>query len=229
MNAQEERLVKNIALKLYRQYCPRGESGVFTKEDLFHYGIIGFLKAKKDYEEKKGVPFNAYAAIRINGEIMDALRKSPQVRLPQQKRSKVKQLEQAKKDLLDKGITPDPDAVCQKLGWDAKDVLETESLLSSVISMDDNMGAFNLIYLKSKNSIEEKVFNKDLALAIQRCMEQIDDDTDRLVFVARDLEEMTLSQVGIRFGFSIEKARQKHISAKESMKSCLEKNDWNLI
>ena len=229
MNIQEERLVKNIALKLYRQYCPRGESGGFTKEDLLHYGIIGFLKAKKGYEEKKGVPFNAYAAIRINGEIMDALRKSPLVRLPQQKRSKVKQLERAKKDLLDKGITPDPDAVSKKLGWDAKEVLKTESLSSSVTSIDDNMGAINLIYLKSNESIEKKVFNKDLALAIQKCMEQIDDDTDRLVFVARDLKDMTLKQVGIRFGFSIEKARQKHISAKESMKSCLEKNDWNLI
>ena len=229
MNAQEERLVKNIALKLYRQYCPRGESGVFTKEDLFHYGIIGFLKAKKDYEEKKGVPFNAYAAIRINGEIMDALRKSPLIRLPQQKRSRVKQLAQSKKDLLDKGIAPDPDAVSKRLGWGAKEVLETETLSSSVTSIDDNMGTINLIYLKSNESIEKKVFNKDLALAIQRCMEQIDDDTDRLVFVARDLEEMTLSQVGIRFGFSIEKARQKHIRAKESMKSCLEKNDWDLI
>jgi RNA polymerase sigma factor FliA len=228
LNVKEEKLVKNIALKLYRKYCPRKESGVFTTEDLFHYGIIGFLKAKKGYKEKKGVPFNAYAAIRINGEIMDALRKSPLIRLPQQKRSKVKQLEQAKKDLLSRGIAPDPDAVSQELGWDKEQVLKTESLLSSLVSIDDNHSMGNLIFLQSKELIEQKVLNKDLAQMIQRCMEQIDDDIDRLIFVARDLEDMSLKQVGMRFGFSIEKARQKHISAKESMKSCLERNDWDL-
>ncbi len=228
MKAEEERLVKKIAFKLYRRYCPKGEKGVFTIEDLFHYGIIGLLKAKKNFKEKKGVPFNAYAAIRINGEIMDAVRKSPLIRLPQAKSSRIKQLEQARKALLDKGIAPDSEAVEQKLGWDNEEVLKTERLSSRVISADANPGTSRRVDLSSTDTIEKNVLNKDLAQTIQHCLKQIDDDTDRLVFMARQLEEMTLKAVGERFGFSIEKARQKQINAKQSMKSCLEKNGWDL-
>lgn len=228
MNKEEEKRVKAIAFKLFYKYCPMGEKGSVSVEDLFHYGIIGLLKAKKDFNEKKGVPFLAYAAIRINGEIMDALRKSPLIRVPQEKRDWVKQLEKAKKDLLSKGITPDPDAAARELGWSAKKVLTTETLSTAAVSVDEDQENSNLIQLKSEKTLESQILNKDLAIIIKKCMELIEDASDRLVFVARDFKEMTLKQVGKSFGFSIEKARQKHIRAKESMKSCLEKNGWDL-
>ena len=228
MDKKEEKLVKGIAFKLFYKYCPMGEKGVVSVQDLFHYGVIGLLKAKKDFKAEKKVPFNAYAAIRVSGEIMDALRKSPLVRLPQEKRGKVKQLEKAKKALFDRGITPDPDTIASELGWSDREILKTENLSTSIVSVDNNQENNNLIQLKSGKTLESEILNKDLAIIIQKCMEMIDNASDRLVFVARDLEDMTLKQVGIRFGFSIEKARQKHIRAKESMKSCLEKNDWDL-
>lgn len=228
LTEENERLVKKIAFKLYRIYCPKGEMGVFTVEDLFHYGIIGLLKAKKGFKKEKGVPFDAYADIRINGEIMDAIRKSPIIRLPHAKRKKAKQLEQARKALLDKNIPPDPETVAQKLGWTDEEVLKTESLSSHVISADANPGTSNWFDLRSTDTIEEKVLNKDFAHTFKQCLDQIDDDTERLVFMARQLEEMTLKMVGERLGFSIEKARQKQINAQQSMKSCLEKKGWDL-
>ncbi len=205
-----------------------GEKGVVSVQDLFHYGIIGLLKARKNFKAEKKVPFNVYATFRISGEIMDALRKSPLIRLPQKKRGRVKQMEKAKEELFNKGITPDPDAIASELGWSNKEVLKTETFSISLVSVNEDRENNNLIQLKSEKTLESEILNKDLAIIIQKCMELIDDASDRLVFVARDLEDMTLKQVGIRFGFSIEKARQKHIRAKESMKSCLEKNDWDL-
>lgn len=228
MDKQEKKLVKRIVFKLFYKYCPMGEKGVVSVEDLFHYGIIGLLKAKKNFKEKKGVPFQAYAAIRIKGEIMDALRKSPLIRLPQEKRSRVKQLEKAKKELCSRGISPDPVSIAKELGWGTKEVLKTETLSTAAVSVDEDQENNNLIQLKSKKAMESEILNKDLALIIQKCMKLIDDASDRLVFVARDFKNMTLKEVGIRFGFSIEKARQKHLRAKESMKSCLEKNGWDL-
>ena len=228
MDKKEEKLVKRIAFKLFYKYCPMGEKGVVSVEDLFHYGIIGLLKAKKNFKEKKGVPFQAYAAIRIKGEIMDALRKSPLIRLPQEKRSRVKQLEKAKKERCSRDITPDPASIAKELGWSTKEVLKTETLSTAAFSIDEDQENNNLIQLKSKKEVASEILNKDLASIIQKCMEMIDDASDRLVFVARDFKDMTLKEVGIRFGFSIEKARQKHLRAKESMKSCLEKNGWDL-
>ncbi len=228
MDKREEKLVKRIAFKLYYKYCPMGEKGTVSVQDLFHYGIIGLLKAKKSFNADKKIPFIAYAAIRINGEIIDALRKSPLIRLPQEQRGKVKQLEKVKEELYNKGITLDPDVIASELGWSDSEVLKTETLSTAAVSVDEDREKSNLIQLKSEKTLETEVLNKDLAIIIQKCMKLIDDASDRLVFIARDLEDMTLKQIGIKFGFSIETARQKHIRAKESMKSCLEKNDWDL-
>ncbi len=228
MDRQEEKLVKRIAFGLFYKYCPRGEKGGVGAEDFLHYGIIGLLKAKKDFIKEKKVPFNAYAAVRIRGEIIDSMRKSPLIRLPQGKMSRVKQLEKAKNSLLNRNITPDEDALACELGWSAEEILKTETLLTSVVSVDERPENGNLIQLEPEKTPESEILNKDLALIIQKCMELIDDDSDRLIFIARELGDMTLKEVGFLFGFSIEKARQKHIKAKKSMKSCLEKNGWDL-
>jgi len=106
--------------------------------------------------------------------------------------------------------------------------LKTETLSTATLSVDEDQENNNLIQLKSEKTLESIILNKDLAIIIQKCMELIDEGSNRLIFVARDLEGMTLKEVGKRFGFSIEKVRQKHMRAKESMKSCLEKNDWDL-
>lgn len=228
MDRQEEKLVKRIAFGLFYKYCSHGEKGGMSIEDFFHYGIIGLLKAKKDFIEEKKVPFNAYASIRIRGEIIDALRKSPLIRIPQGKMGKLKQLAKAKENLCDRGITPDQDALACELGWSTEEILKTETLSTSVVSVDEESENCNVIQLTPKKTLESEILNKELALIIQKCMELIDDDSDRLVFIARELEDMTLKEIGSRFDFSIEKARQKNIKAKKSMKSCLEKNGWDL-
>ncbi len=205
-----------------------GDSGPVTKQDLYHHGVIGWLKARQNYKEEKQVPLNAYAAIRIKGEIMDALRKSPLIRLPQEKQGKVKQLAEAKKMLQDKGISPDPAQVSKTLGWDENQVFEAESLSASVVSADQTTEKGHLVVLPDPGDSEQSLLNKDLARALQWCLEQIDEETDRLIFIAREQQGMTLKQLAERFKFSIETARQKNISAKESMKQCMKKNGWGL-
>ncbi|MCP3872067.1 MAG: sigma-70 family RNA polymerase sigma factor [Desulfobacteraceae bacterium] len=228
MNLEEETLVKRIVHDIYKTYCPKQEHGYLNREDLFHFGIIGLLNAKKHYKPEKNVPFNAYAAIRIRGEVMDALRKSPMIRLPQEKRSKVKQLEQVKKTLLNNGIEPDIDAVSNALGWTVNQVLETENLSRIVVSVDGGTPSGKVIPLLSGESVENHVLNKDLAILIHYCLEQIKEDIDRLVFIAREKNGMTLKQLADRFDYSIETIRQKNIAAKQSMKLCLKYNGWDV-
>lgn len=209
-----------------------GANGGFTQEDLYHYGIIGLLDAKKKYNPDKGVPFEAYASIRINGEIISALRKNPLIRLPQEKRGLVKQVNKAKKELEDQGNQPTPEAICEKLGWDIGRVYEVQTLSSHVVSVDDDVKGGNIIqlrsHLKNHGQPENQILNKDLAKIIQYCLEMISDDTQRFVFVARDLEKMTLKEVGNKLDVSVETVRLKQKAAKKSMRSCLETHDWDL-
>ena len=228
MDKKQELLVKKIASKIFKQYCPRGESGFFTREDLFHHGIVGLLTARERFNKNMNVPFTAYAAIRIQGEIMDALRKSPQIRLPQERRKQVKMLLQTKNDLQDQGKPAAPEDLAQKLGWDEKTLLKVESLLNQVISIDANPGFRELADVNPGGSAEKNVLDQDLAHIMQQCLEALDDARERLILVAREYKNMKLRQLAQQLGWSIEKVRQKQISAKESMKTCLEKNGWDL-
>lgn len=45
-------------------------------EDLIQEGWVGALKARQHFDESRGVPFRLYATRRIQGEILDYLRKS---------------------------------------------------------------------------------------------------------------------------------------------------------
>lgn len=48
--------------------------GSFRMEDLVAAGREGLLDAARRYDPGRGVPFRAYAAIRVRGEIMDSIR-----------------------------------------------------------------------------------------------------------------------------------------------------------
>ncbi len=84
ISERELKLIKHIAKKLFFRY-PNNQ---ITVEDLYHYGVIGFLDAKKRFNEEKKIPWFSYASIRINGEIIDFLRKQTIVRLPQNRKKK---------------------------------------------------------------------------------------------------------------------------------------------
>lgn len=52
----------------------------FDMDDLTQIGVIGLITAIDKYEEVAGIPFEAYAKIRIKGEIVDELRRSDTLR-----------------------------------------------------------------------------------------------------------------------------------------------------
>ncbi len=67
-------LVRRIA----RRHAPRGED----VDDLFQEGAVGLLKAFRRFDPDRGVPFRAYAAIVVEGEIRHHLRDSSCAPLP---------------------------------------------------------------------------------------------------------------------------------------------------
>jgi RNA polymerase sigma factor for flagellar operon FliA len=72
-------------------------STTLSKEDLYQYGILGLLKALERFDVNRGVPFKAYAYKRINGEVIDALRKEGLI--GRDKYEKVRQLENTIREL----------------------------------------------------------------------------------------------------------------------------------
>lgn len=63
-------LVKTVAKKIYQRSSPNIEL-----DDLKSEGVFGLIKAIENFESEKNVKFEIYAEFRINGSILDYLRK----------------------------------------------------------------------------------------------------------------------------------------------------------
>jgi RNA polymerase sigma factor FliA len=64
----------NMAVKHTKSIWYRLPKYTMSYEDVLQYGLIGLLEASKSYDQQKKVPFEAYAAYRIRGNILNNLR-----------------------------------------------------------------------------------------------------------------------------------------------------------
>jgi RNA polymerase sigma factor for flagellar operon FliA len=62
-------LVEMIATRMHRSM-----GGVLTRDELLSAGRVGLLTAARRYDPSRGVPFRAFATIRISGAMLDASR-----------------------------------------------------------------------------------------------------------------------------------------------------------
>lgn len=70
-------------------------------QELCSVGYIGLLEAMERYDDDKNVPFRVYAEIRINGSMIDFLRKEDW--MPRNLRQSVKEIQRAEHSLESKG------------------------------------------------------------------------------------------------------------------------------
>ncbi len=85
-------IVKQIAGRIVSRL-----PGHYDLEDLYSAGVLGLLTAIDNFDESKGIPFDRYARIRIEGAILDALRQSDH--LPRTRRQKTKRFEATRRQL----------------------------------------------------------------------------------------------------------------------------------
>lgn len=227
LDKTETALVAKIANRLFRQYYP-GSTDASLREDMHQDGFVGLMKAKEKYKPEKNVPFKAYAAIKIEGAIIDALRKTPQIKLPQEKQKMVKELLNAKNQLQSQGKTPSDENIQELLGWQAQDVLDAENFRVTVMSSSSNPILEVMGGHKSAPKQEDLLLNKELAAVIQKCIDGLNDETEAFILVARIITGLKLRQLADKFGCAQETIRQKEISAKGHMQPCLKKHGWDL-
>ncbi len=230
---KETAIVRYLAQKVYREFCPAGEGGQIKENDLFHCGIQGLLEARRSFDGSRGIPLLAFAARRIRGAMIDSIRKLPIIRLPQEQQQKVKELEQAKFEISRSGGAPDVNALAEKLGWPTTKVHKVMGLSPSLVPVagTDSSGAgagavpVGTVLVDQRPGPEMAIMKKELAELIRKCLEIIKNKS-RLVLMARYFEELTLREIAATLGCSIEKVRLDQKKAEKKMKTCLEDQGW---
>ena len=128
-------LVKHVALQVAVQ-LPRH----FDRDELARAGALGLVDAARRYNEARGVPFERFAAQRIRGGILDAVRAADWA--PRSVRSLASQLKQAEQHLAaELGRMPDNNEVAEALDMsgDELDQLQHRRFRSVVLNLEHAM------------------------------------------------------------------------------------------
>ncbi len=238
LTASDQRLVQRIANRLYNRQTQARDDRVQSREDLFHYGIIGLLEARNNYSPDCGAKWETFAAYRIEGAIIDNLRKAPLIRLPQEAQIKVRELNQAIAE-LERGRKPfSIDYLAEKLGWSTAEVEKIRALKPTRLTAvdDDSSGdEFNskqekvLIEKSPESDPQANLLRREISELLQHCLQELPEVRDRIIVKARQLEDITLKELAQSFNCSIESIRNREKRSLIQLKECLKRNDIDKV
>ncbi len=145
-------LIKHIAAKFYEA----------PFDDLVQAGVMGVLKALKNYRQNGTCKFSTYAYDYIFGEMYDFVMKDRKMKVSKDILRLAKKIEIAKNTLAQKtGIVPNYEEVGKFLGLSSRCVAEIIHSTNEMISLDNNTEEARELYetipMKEKISLEERM------------------------------------------------------------------------
>ncbi|MGB9885504.1 MAG: sigma-70 family RNA polymerase sigma factor [Moorellales bacterium] len=202
-------LVKYLAARLK----VRPQTGL-TQEDLEAYGVVGLLEALERYDRGRGAGFETFARRRIQGAMLDALRRQQWV--PRSVRERLQQVGSAVRALeQEKGEAVTDEQLAAYLGWSVAEVQEVwleahEAALTSLeevlFSGEGEPPARPVADPESPDPVKAYE-EKELRALLARALTELG-ETDRLVLSLYYYEGLTLKEIGQVLGVSESRACQ---------------------
>ncbi len=201
-------LVRTIACRMARRLPASVEI-----DDLINVGVLGLMDAIDRFEEARGVPFKAYAEIRIQGAMYDSLRSEDWV--PRSVRRKFNRIEQARTQLTNSlGRTPDRDEVADRLGTSVREyeALARDARITRLVSLDVSTtedGHTPLVenLPRDEDSAEDAICNRELRGEVVHAVGCLP-DRERTAVTMYYLQGVTLREIGRQLGVSESRACQ---------------------
>ena len=217
-------LVQHIAHRL-RQRLPNH----IDIEELYSVGYIGLIEAIDRYDATRSVPFRSYAEIRIQGSMLDYLRKEDWV--PRSIRKRMKILAEAKESVRAQGEEVTDQRVAEHLNMDITELhdllfdSQVRRLISSQtpINSHDGIGMCleDLLACNRENSldsIEREERARTLYLALQELKER-----EQKVLIMYYFQERNLRNIGEQFSITESRACQIRKMALKSLYRSIKK------
>ena len=183
------------------------------REDLESYGIIGLIEAIEKFDYKRGYSFSTFALPRIKGEIIDYLRRKDW--LPNNMRSQLKKLKQAKIDLKadqDKNSLNEEElSKVTNISTERIKTLEYYQNISESISLSTDFDGVELIEIIAAD-LEKTVDKLAREEAVNLLAETIDrlSQKERLLISLYYYEELTQAEIAAVMNISAARVSQIH-------------------
>lgn len=215
-------LVKRIAYHLIARLSP-----AVDVDDLIQAGLLGLLDALDKVSDPEQEPkFEAYAAIRIRGAMLDELRAGDP--LPRRTRARIRRAREALAELEQRLSRPPTESeVAERLGCSLAEyhTLLREANAAQIIHWEDFDGEDQAFFASITDSIdplqwlESDTFQEELAVAIERLPER-----ERLILSLYYDEELNLKEIGAVLGVS--ESRVSQIMRQASLRLRARLEDW---
>ncbi len=228
MEAREMLITANLRMvvKIARGYMGLG----LALMDLINEGNIGLMKAVEKFDPRKGVPLYAYASRWIRQAILRAhANQSKTIRLPVHMGDRVRRFDQIIAVLREElGVEPTDEEVAEALNLTTKKVIWARTSKISVLSLDAPTSEGNAT-LRHEDVWDRAVEHPTVLLNWNHSLETLKDALKKLpkrlktIIQYRFLveEPKTLAEVGEKFKFSRERARQLQNEALEKLRMYL--------
>ncbi|WP_439183486.1 sigma-70 family RNA polymerase sigma factor [Carboxylicivirga taeanensis] len=225
-----------FVVSVAKQYQNQG----LSLPDLINEGNLGLIKAAEKFDETRGFKFISYAVWWIRQSILQALAEQSRiVRLPLNQVGSLNKINKAySKFEQENERKPSPEELADKLELPPEKVADTMRVSGRHISVDapfvegeDNSLLDVLVNGDSPNA-DKTLINESLAREIERALATLTERESDIIklFFGIGCQEMTLEEIGERFGLTRERVRQikekairrlRHTSRSKLLKSYL--------
>lgn len=195
-----------------------------SREELYSAGAMGLLSAIERYDPSREAKFTTYAITRIRGSILDELRTHDV--LGRVTRERVTRIQDAERELLNRGEEPQPETVAKEAGlsieeyWDAEmGALATRQISLSEMTGDDGHTLEDLLESRQEEAPGQRLEAEEMIRVVQGLLTE----KERQIVVLYYHEGLTLKEIGSILKVTESRVCQLHTAMVDRIRKKLSK------
>ena len=213
-------MVRRVAYRMVSRY-----PSCIEADDLVTIGTLGLIDAVDKFEESRSVSFSAYARIRVQGAILDELRKTDWV--PRSVRNRFSRIQETKQNLCEKlGRDPNEEEVAQALGVGVERLREMiqGATVRTLVSMEEGSEDEESVgsTLPSAEPTPLEAATKEHLREMVRARVTDLPERERQIVDMYYFQELTFREIGQILGITESRVSQLHSRMKARMSSELQ-------
>lgn len=214
-------MVRRVAFRMVSRYPSSIEA-----DDLITIGTLGLIDAVDKFESGRSVSFSAYARIRVQGAILDELRKADWV--PRSVRNRFSKLQEAKKSLFEElGREPSEDELAAHMDVSVERLREIKAraTVRTVVSMeeskDDDKNSIGNTLPSPEPTPLEAATREHLRGVVRSKVSDLP-ERERQIVDMYYFQELTFREIGQILGITESRISQLHSRLKSRLNADLE-------
>ena len=203
-----------FVVSVAKQYQNQG----LSLSDLINEGNVGLMKAAKRFDETKGFKFISYAVWWIRQSILQALAEQSRiVRLPLNQVGSLNKINKAfSKFEQEHERRPSPEELSLELDIPVDKIADTLKVSGRHISVDapfvegEDNSLLDVLVNDDSPVADRSLINESLSKEIDRALNTLSEREKKIIvcFFGIGCQEMTLEEIGDKFGLTRERVRQ---------------------